>query len=68
MKFKSIGTRMLALILPFVIAAMVILTIVSINSSRNAINDQIIQTMDAELNSRTGQMGRTGVRIPPGPL
>ena len=57
MKFKSIGTRMLALILPFVIAAMVILTIVSINSSRNAINDQIIQTMDAELNSRTGQMG-----------
>ena len=57
MKFKRIGSRMLALILPFVIGAMVVLAIVSINSSRSAINDQITETMNAELKAREGEMG-----------
>ena len=57
MKFKQISTRMLALILPFVIIAMVAMAVVSITSSRTTINDQIGQTMDAELSAKEGQMG-----------
>ncbi len=57
MKFKSIGTKLLACILPVVILAMVILTVISANSSRNIITDQISSRMDAELTAQNGKIG-----------
>ena len=57
MKFKRISSKMMALILPFVIIAMVVLTAVSISSSKKAIHDQTDQTMKAELSAREGEMG-----------
>lgn len=57
MRFKKIGTKMLASILPVVLLAMVILTVVSMRSSRSIINEQINTTMRAELEAKNGQMG-----------
>lgn len=49
MKFKKISTRMLAIIVPVLIASMVILTLISVIDSRNTINEQIEERMEAEL-------------------
>ena len=45
MKFKRISTGMLALILPVIIIAMAILTVVSASTSKNLIDSQISQHM-----------------------
>lgn len=57
MKFKRISTRMLATILPVIILAMVVLTTVSMRSSRDIINEQISSAMESELAARDGEMG-----------
>lgn len=57
MKFKKIGTKMLVVILPVVILAMLLLTAVSGFSSRDIINDQIDSRMQAELSAQSGVMG-----------
>lgn len=57
MKFKSIGVKLLACILPVVIVAMVVLTVISANSSRSIIDDQISSRMDAELTAQAGKIG-----------
>lgn len=57
MKFKKIGTRMLATILPVIILAMLALTLVSMQSSKKTINDQIKTAMESELLAQEGEMG-----------
>lgn len=49
MKFKKISTRMLAIIVPVLIASMVILSMISVVNSRNTIKNQIEGRMEAEM-------------------
>jgi len=56
MKFKSIGTKMLAFILPVVIAAMTVLTVISAVSSKSIIQDEISQRMNSELSAQTSKI------------
>ena len=56
MKIKKIGAKMLAVILPIVILAMMLLTAISGLSSRDIINNQIASRMQAELSSQSGKM------------
>ncbi len=57
MKFKKIGTKMLALILPVVIVSMLLLTLISSSSSKTIIYQQIASRMQAELSAQSGVMG-----------
>ena len=57
MKFKKIGTKMLVVILPVVILAMLLLKAVIGFSSRDIINDQIDSRMQEELSAQSGVMG-----------
>lgn len=57
MEFKKIGTKMLVVILPVVILAMLLLTAVIGFSSRDIINDQIDSRMQEELSAQSGVMG-----------
>jgi len=57
MKFKKIGTKMLTFILPVIILAMAILTIISAKSSERIINEQILNRMATELNKQMGAIG-----------
>lgn len=57
MKFKKISTKMLVTIVPVILIAMGILTIVSMKSSREIINEQIASSMEAELRAQNGAMG-----------
>lgn len=57
MKFKRISTKMLVCILPVVILALVILTVVSIRNSRRTITDEIAVAMKSELEAQDGKMG-----------
>lgn len=57
MKFKKISTRMLVTIVPVILAAMVILTVVSMRSSKAIITEQISSSMEAELRAQDGAMG-----------
>ena len=56
MKIKKIGAKMLAVILPIVILAMILLTAINGLSSRDIINNQIASRMQAELSSQSGEM------------
>lgn len=56
MKFKRISTGMLALILPVIIIAMAILTVVSASTSKNLIESQISQHMTSELDAEKGHI------------
>lgn len=49
MRFRKIGVRMLAFILPVVMAALLIMTYVSGSTSKKMINGQISERMQAEL-------------------
>ena len=49
MNFKKIGTKMLAIIIPIMIVAQGILTVVSAVTSEKIINEQMTDTMEAEL-------------------
>lgn len=52
MRFKKISTRMLATILPVIIIAMLLLTLISAISSRNIIEEQISGHMSSELTAQ----------------
>lgn len=56
MKFKKISTRMLAFILPVIVLAMMVLTVISASSSRNIINRQIQSYMSSELRAQIGDI------------
>ena len=56
MKLKKISTKMLLTILPLVIVALVLLTVISIVSSRRTITNQIKDRMAAELSAEEGNM------------
>ena len=56
MKFKKIRTRMLALLLPVIIIALVVLTLISVISCREIVNDQITKTMSATLDAQSGDI------------
>lgn len=55
-KSGSLRLKMLGSILPFIIIAMLFLTVVSAITSRNIINKQIQDTMQAELNSNMNEI------------
>ena len=57
MKFERIRTRMLTFILPVIILAMTVLTIISAKSSERIINEQIKNRMATELNTQIGTIG-----------
>ncbi len=57
MKFKKISTKMLVTIVPVILLAMGILTVVSMKSSREIISEQIASSMEAELRAQDGAMG-----------
>ena len=58
MKFKKIRARMLSFILPVIILAMTILTFISVNSSKNIINNQISSRMETELSCAKEKMNQ----------
>ena len=62
---KRIGLRakMLAAILPFIILAMAIMTVMSGINSKNTIEVQISQTMDASLTSNINGINDTLDRV-----
>ena len=49
MKFKNIGVRMLATIVPVILIATILLTVVSINSTRKVTEEQVQETMSATI-------------------
>ena len=51
MKFKKISTRMLAVIVPVLIASMAIMMVISGLNSKNTLENEIAERMDAELSS-----------------
>lgn len=51
MRFKKISARMLAVIVPILIASMAILTVISVVNSSQTINEQIQSRMEAELSA-----------------
>lgn len=56
MKFKRIRTKMLATLLPVIIIAMVILTMISAISSAEIVNEQIGERMEARLDAEAGNI------------
>ncbi len=56
MKLKKISTKMMLTILPLVIVALVLLTVISIIFSRRTITNQIKDRMAAELSAEEGNM------------
>ena len=57
MNFKRISTRMLVRMVPVILIAMGILTVVSMQSSKAIITEQITSSMKAELRAQDGAMG-----------
>ena len=63
---KKISTKMLGVILPVIILSMAVLTLISVSTSRNIINQQISERMNTELiaqmngiNEQLNTVGRT---------
>lgn len=56
MKFKKIGTRMLATILPVIIASMAMLSFISMDSSKKLLNRQMESAMEVELRAQNRAM------------
>lgn len=56
MRFKKIRTKMLATLLPVIIAAMGILTAISALTSSDIVNEQISDTMEATLQAEAGSI------------
>ena len=56
MKFRKISTRMLAVIIPALVIAMMVLNLISLSNSWNTINQQIGYHMEAELDSADWQI------------
>ncbi|PHV69641.1 methyl-accepting chemotaxis protein [Sporanaerobium hydrogeniformans] len=56
MKFKTIGTKLLVFILPVIILAMLILTVISANFSTNIIEKKIEEQMTAELSAQKNKI------------
>lgn len=54
MKFKRIRTKMLVTLLPVIVIAMVVLTVISALSSSDIVNEQIGETMEATLDAEAG--------------
>ncbi|SDB31556.1 methyl-accepting chemotaxis protein [Pseudobutyrivibrio sp. YE44] len=56
MNFRKIGTKMLVLILPVLVLAQVVLTIISAVSSQNLVNEKTGQAMSAELKANNAEI------------
>lgn len=54
MKFKRIRTKMLVTLLPVIVIAMVVLTVISATSSADIVSEQIGETMEATLDAEAG--------------
>ena len=56
MSFKKIGTKMLVLILPILILAQVLLTVMSATSSENLVDEKTHESMEAELRANSSEV------------
>ena len=56
MNFKKIGTKMLVLILPVLVVAQLLLTIISAVSSQNLVDEKTQQAMSAELRANNSEI------------
>jgi len=56
MRFKKIGTKMLVTILPIMVIAQVILTVISAISSNNLVDEKTQQAMEAELRANISEV------------
>ena len=56
MNFKKIGTKMLVMILPVLILAQIVLTIMSATSSNNLVDEKTQQAMEAELKANNSKV------------
>lgn len=56
MNFKKIGTKMLVLILPVLVIAQILLTVISAVSSQNLVDDKTQQAMSAELRANNSEI------------
>ena len=56
MNFKKIGTKMLVMILPVLVLAQIVLTIMSATSSNNLVDEKTQQAMEAELKANNAQV------------
>lgn len=54
MKFKKISTKMLVFILPVIVLAMIVLTVVSVGFSKSIISEEIKSNMSSELRAQLG--------------
>ncbi len=58
MKFKKISTRMLTVILPVILIAMIVLTVISATSGSSIIEEQIAGKMESELNAQKNSIDK----------
>lgn len=56
MNFKKIGTKMLVLILPVLVVAQILLTVISAVSSQNLVDEKTQQAMSAELRANNSEI------------
>lgn len=63
MKFKKMSTRMIAMILPVIFVAMFILTLISAQSSKSIIQNQISNYMTAELDAQGSSIQEKIARV-----
>ena len=57
MNFRKMSLKILAVTIPAIVLAMVLLTVISVNSSKSTINEQIDDRMSAELAAQEGEIG-----------
>ena len=58
MKFKNIGMRMIATLVPVILVATTLLTVISITVSKNITKEQVEETMNATLSSAEQQVAK----------
>ena len=56
MNFRKIGTKMLVMILPVLVLAQIVLTIMSATSSNTLVDEKTQQAMEAELKANNSQV------------
>jgi methyl-accepting chemotaxis protein len=56
MSFKKIGTKMLVIILPILVLAQIVLTIMSATSSETLVDEKTQESMEAELRANSAEV------------
>ena len=56
MSFKKIGTKMLVMILPILVLAQILLTVISATSSEALVDEKTQESMEAELRANSSEV------------